>query len=921
MSGRTLTTWALLVLVLLAGLFLAGGMPGGVTAESLAIPAPVHAGIAAGVDAANGAGAWRSDGPYGGAGWALAIPPAFDADGFALAGGGLAVHATTAQGVWHYDASCTEQFINGGFEANTGWLIKSNPVLAGYVTTPVHRGSRSMRTGIAAGGANKLSYSPIEQAVTFPAGLASATLSFWRYNVNGDAAGWQPNPAMLPRTEAEQPGDIQAADYFYALAILPNGTIDYLFTETANAPSWRSRSITLNVSRYAGKSIRFQFGTYNNGAGGISRTFVDDAALVFCRPEPTTPTPTPTPTPGSLAPRVYVPLLLKQPITIPPSTATPTATHTPTATPTATHTPIPTATPGFVPTPYWAGQLNLPVGSRPHGVAVNATGDRVFVAFHGIDHAGHTLGVINEYLTIQARIDLGPASQGPNGVAVIPASGRVVVANRQTANATVVDPTAGAVLQTLAAGLMPNGVIVEGGYGYIANFGSDTVTVFDPTTLAVIRTLYGVGHEPAMFASDSASGDVYLTAHGSNQVFMLRAGQVVGHWDGIPEPYGLSFDPASRRLYVANRGAHHTVTVIDVYLDSIVGTISLPKEPFVLLVNPGSGHLFIACGDRVEVYDTLDWRRITSIPAPPGAEEGIAFDPRLDKVFVTSRDSDALTVIQDEGPARVVFASNRDGNSEIYRMLPDGRDQVRLTFTADAWEGSPAGSPDGRWIAYERMDQGDPTYSQIWLMSRDGRGATMLTDGPFNNLHPTWSGDSRKIAFASDRDGDWEIYVLDLATRGLSKLTDNTRDDTQPDWYRAGGRIVFVSYRTPSNGELFTMAADGSDVQQVTGGYDDHSPSWSALGNRFVFGASRPEGQGLYTMRYDGTDIRLLAPQSLRPASPAWGYVGDTIAFSGYRPGSGHSEIMRIEADGSGLVLLTHNEVNFDYAPGWLAGR
>ncbi|QLQ06615.1 MAG: hypothetical protein HZY76_11585 [Anaerolineae bacterium] len=162
---------------------------------------------------------------------------------------------------------------------------------------------------------------------------------------------------------------------------------------------------------------------------------MDDAALVFCRPEPTTPTPTPTPTPGSLAPRVYVPLLLKQPITIPPSTATPTATHTPTAaptathtptaaptvthtpiaTPTATHTPIPTATPGFVPTPYWAGQLNLPVGSRPHGVAVNATGDRVFVAFHGIDHAGHTLGVINEYLTIQARIDLGPASQGPTG--------------------------------------------------------------------------------------------------------------------------------------------------------------------------------------------------------------------------------------------------------------------------------------------------------------------------------------------------------------------------------------------------------------------------------------------------------------------------------------------------------------------------
>ncbi len=74
-------------------------------------------------------------------------------------------------------------------------------------------------------------------------------------------------------------------------------------------------------------------------------------------------------------------------------------------------------------------------------------------------------------------------------------------------------------------------------------------------------------------------------------------------------------------------------------------------------------------------------------------------------------------------------------------------------------------------------------------------------------------------------------------------------------------------------------------------------------------------------MKSDGTDITLLVPQSLRPGGPAWGYVGDAILFSGYRPGSGYSEIMRVQADGSGLVLLTNNEVNFDYAPGWLSGR
>lgn len=787
-------------------------------------------------------------------------------------------------------AGCTQRLVNGDFESSAGWVIRANPVLAAYVTAPVNSGARAMHSGIPAGGANVESYSPFDQAVTIPAGQ-QATLTFWRYNVWGDGTAGittaaPPNPATLPARLEELGRTPLGADFFYVLAIRPDHSLVWLLTERVHAPSWRQASF--DMSRFAGQSLRVHIGTYNNGAGGISRTVVDDASLVACLPA-VTPTHTPTPS------------------------ATPTATPIPTA--------IPTATPGLVPTPYWAGQLNLPAGSRPHGVAVNEAGDRVYVAFHGVNHGGRTLGVVNEYLSLQAQIDLGPAAQGPNDVAVIPGSGRVVVANRQTANASVVDPAAGVVVQTIAANLLPDGVIVIGDYGYIANYGNDTVTVFDPATLAVIRTLHGVGHEPALFAGDPGSGDVFLTAHGSSQVFYLHDGQVLGQWNGITAPYGISYDPAGRRLYVANRGAVHTVTVIDVYLDQVVGAIDVGKEPFVLLVNPDSGHLFVACGDEVKVYDTYDWSPVTSIPVPPGAEEGIAFEPRLSKVFVTSRSSDTLTVIQDQGSARVVFASSRDGNSELYRMLPDGRSVQRLTFTAGASENAPAGSPDGRWIAYERMDPGGPAYTQIWLMSRDGRGAVMLTDGPFNSLHPSWSADSRKIALASDRDGDWEIYVLDLATRGLTRLTDNAWFDVQPDWSKATGRIAFVSNRNSPNSELFTMAADGSDVRPLTVNYNgDASPSWAPDGERLAFWGSRPAGQALYTVRSDGSDVRLLVPQALRPGWPAWGDVGETILFSGYRPASGYSEIMRIEADGSGLVLLTYNEVDFDYAPGWLAG-
>jgi len=252
-------------------------------------------------------------------------------------------------------------------------------------------------------------------------------------------------------------------------------------------------------------------------------------------------------------------------------------------------------------------------------------------------------------------------------------------------------------------------------------------------------------------------------------------------------------------------------------------------------------------------------------------------------------------------------------------MLPDGRNVQRLTVTNDAWEVNATGSPNGRGIAFVRLETGGPR--QIWLMSRDGRAAHMLTDGPSQNLDPTWSADSSKLAFASDRDGDWEIYVLDLATHGITRLTDNTWDDLQPDWSKINGRIAFASTRNASNADLFTMASDGSDIQQLTGNANgDTAPSWSPLANRLAFSSMRPASQGIYTIYSDGSNVQLLVPQALRPNSPAWGFVGDTILFTGFRPNSGYSEIMRIEADGSGLVLLTNNEVNFDYSPDWLPG-
>jgi YVTN family beta-propeller protein len=562
------------------------------------------------------------------------------------------------------------------------------------------------------------------------------------------------------------------------------------------------------------------------------------------------------------------------------------------------------------------GTISLPSGSHPHGIALSAAGDAAYVAFHGDAHDGHTVGVLNTAaLSLTSQIELAPGGIGPNGVALAGSPAKVVVANRQTANAAAVDPGAGTVYRWLAAGAMPDGVAVGGNYGYVANFGNDTVTVFDAASLTVTGELH-VGHEPALFATDSTTGDVYLSLHGANAVARLHDGMVAGQINDIPAPYGVAFDAVNRRLYVANRGGAQTVTVINVD-DGVLGTIGVGKEPFVLAVNPDSGHLFVACGDEVKVYRTLDWALVTSIPAPAGAEEGIAVDSARDRVYVTSGEGDAVTVIQDAAAPEVLFVSSRDGNGEIYRMLPDGRAPKRLTTTA-AWENVPAGSPDGRWIAYERTDEGGVAH--LWVMSRDGLGARQLTSGAATDLHPTWSADGQWLAFASDRAGNWEIYRLRLADGYLERLTYNTAADLSPAWSWATGRIFFQSSRSSPNGEIFSMAGDGSDVRRLTvNSNGDAQPSPSPAGDRVVFWGTRGE-QTLYVLMSDGVTILPLVSRNLRPGAAAWGpaNAGGVIVFGGYRPGNGHSEIFRVAPDGSGLALLTLNEVDWDYAPGWL---
>ncbi len=130
---------------------------------------------------------------------------------------------------------------------------------------------------------------------------------------------------------------------------------------------------------------------------------------------------------------------------------------------------------------------------------------------------------------------------------------------------------------------------------------------------------------------------------------------------------------------------------------------------------------------------------------------------------------------------RIAFASDRDGNPEIYVINADGSNQTRITDNPE-FDSFPSWSPDGRRIAFDSERDGT---AEIYVMNADGSNQTNLTNNPAWDSSSSWSPDSSRIAFVSTRDGSkdlWGIYVMNADGSNPTRLTNNTASDYSPSW-------------------------------------------------------------------------------------------------------------------------------------------
>jgi Tol biopolymer transport system component len=74
------------------------------------------------------------------------------------------------------------------------------------------------------------------------------------------------------------------------------------------------------------------------------------------------------------------------------------------------------------------------------------------------------------------------------------------------------------------------------------------------------------------------------------------------------------------------------------------------------------------------------------------------------------------------------------------------------------------------------------TVADVYIMNADGSGKTNLTSKRAEDTQPEWSPDGTRIAFASDRDGDYDIYTMDADGSDVVQVTNLRGDESYPDW-------------------------------------------------------------------------------------------------------------------------------------------
>jgi Tol biopolymer transport system component len=278
----------------------------------------------------------------------------------------------------------------------------------------------------------------------------------------------------------------------------------------------------------------------------------------------------------------------------------------------------------------------------------------------------------------------------------------------------------------------------------------------------------------------------------------------------------------------------------------------------------------------------------------------------------------------------IAFASLQNSSVHVYLINADGSQQTRLTNNVSGGV-EPSWSPDGTKIVFQ--------YNGLWIAD--------IATGEISSIHitttlenryivqPSWSPDGEWIAFINENGTVGDIYLIRPDGTGLGRLTysnDVSRDGNLV-WSPDGEEIVFSADRQ-GNIEIYILdvaealnGSAGGNQRQLTGngnesGMRNFVSSWSPDGSRIAFTSNRDGNSEIYLMNPDGSDVVRLTDNPASDKEPAWSPDGSMIAFSSDRNGSFDIFVMGVagtlQGTGSTWVRRLTTSPGDDVGPAWM---